>query len=169
MIYHSSYITLVWFMVEAYVVQTSIHHCMVHTWWRHQMETFSALLSLCVGSSPVTGEFSAQRPVTRSLMSSSYGIHWGITVIFTNITNNTTNTNTATTTTNTTINRFLHNNRHSNLRKLVCNNSLDILHTFLHFQCIFSVSSVHHSCMCYLTERCVSCCQVLPTEDQFTT
>ena len=36
------------------------------SWWRHQMETFSALLALCVGNSPVTGEFPAQRPVTRS-------------------------------------------------------------------------------------------------------
>ena len=36
------------------------------TWWRHQMETFSALLALCVGNSPVTGEFPSQRPVTRS-------------------------------------------------------------------------------------------------------
>ena len=35
-------------------------------WWRHQMETFSALLALCAGSSPVPGEFPAQRPVTRS-------------------------------------------------------------------------------------------------------
>ena len=35
-------------------------------WWRHQMETFSALLAICVGNSPVPGEFSAQRPVTRS-------------------------------------------------------------------------------------------------------
>ena len=26
-------------------------------WWRHQMETFSALLALCAGNSPVTGEF----------------------------------------------------------------------------------------------------------------
>ena len=34
-------------------------------WWRHQMETFSALLDLCAGYSPVTGEFPAQRPVTR--------------------------------------------------------------------------------------------------------
>ena len=30
------------------------------------METFSALLSICAGNSPVTGEFLAQRPVTRS-------------------------------------------------------------------------------------------------------
>ena len=35
-------------------------------WWRHQMETFSALLALCAGNSPVTGEYPAQRPVTRS-------------------------------------------------------------------------------------------------------
>ena len=30
------------------------------------METFTALLALCAGNSPVTGEFPAQRPVTRS-------------------------------------------------------------------------------------------------------
>ena len=36
-----------------------------HTWWRHQMETFSALLAICAGNSPVPGEFSAQRPVTQ--------------------------------------------------------------------------------------------------------
>ena len=35
-----------------------------HTWWRHQMETFSALLAICAGNSP--GEFPAQRPVMRS-------------------------------------------------------------------------------------------------------
>ena len=37
-----------------------------HPWWRHQMETISALLAICAGNSPVTGEFSTQRPVTRS-------------------------------------------------------------------------------------------------------
>ena len=36
------------------------------TWWRHQMEAFSALLAFCAGDSPVPGEFHAQRPVTRS-------------------------------------------------------------------------------------------------------
>ena len=36
------------------------------SWWRHKMETFSALLAICAGNSPVTGEFPAQRPVTRS-------------------------------------------------------------------------------------------------------
>ena len=30
------------------------------------METFSALLALCVGNSPATGEFPSQRPVTQS-------------------------------------------------------------------------------------------------------
>ena len=34
------------------------------TRWRHQMETFSALLALCAGNSLVTGEFPSQRPVT---------------------------------------------------------------------------------------------------------
>ena len=56
-------------------ILTKIHHCShvghwwvtgLITWWRHQMETFSALLALCAGNSPVTGEFPSQRPVTRS-------------------------------------------------------------------------------------------------------
>ena len=38
----------------------------LHTWWCHQMETFSAWLAICAGNSPVTGEFPAQRPVTRN-------------------------------------------------------------------------------------------------------
>ena len=36
------------------------------TWWRHQMETLSALLAICAGNSPVPGDFPTQRPVTRS-------------------------------------------------------------------------------------------------------
>ena len=39
---------------------------MLWSWWRHQMETFPALLVLCAANSPVTGEFSSQRPVTQS-------------------------------------------------------------------------------------------------------
>ena len=35
-------------------------------WWRNQMETFSVLLAIYAGNSPVNGEFPAQRPVTRS-------------------------------------------------------------------------------------------------------
>ena len=38
----------------------AVLYFLVVTWWRHQMETFSAL------HSPVTGEFPAQRPVTHS-------------------------------------------------------------------------------------------------------
>ena len=38
----------------------------VISWWRHQMETFSALLAICAGNSPVSGEFPAQRPVTQA-------------------------------------------------------------------------------------------------------
>ena len=40
-------------------------HC-DRSWWRHQMEPFSALLAICAENSSVTGEFPAQRPVTRS-------------------------------------------------------------------------------------------------------
>ena len=35
------------------------------SWWRHSREAFSALLALCDGNPPVTGEFLAQRPVMR--------------------------------------------------------------------------------------------------------
>ena len=37
-----------------------------YAWWRHQMETFSALLAICAGNSPVSVEFPTQKPVTRS-------------------------------------------------------------------------------------------------------
>ena len=42
-----------------------VYHSVV-IWWRHQMETFSALLAICAGNSSGTGEFPAQRPVARS-------------------------------------------------------------------------------------------------------
>ena len=38
----------------------------IWSWWRHQMETFSALLAICAGNSPASGDFPVQRPVTRS-------------------------------------------------------------------------------------------------------
>ena len=34
--------------------------------WRHQMQAFSALLALCAGNSPTTGEFPSLGPVMRS-------------------------------------------------------------------------------------------------------
>ena len=40
--------------------------CVTLSWWRHQMERFSALLAICAGNSPVPGEFPTQRPVTQS-------------------------------------------------------------------------------------------------------
>ena len=41
-------------------------HLSVDTRWRHEMETFSALLAICAGNLPVTGEFPTQMPVMRS-------------------------------------------------------------------------------------------------------
>ena len=38
----------------------------IWSWWRYEMETFSALLAICAGNSPVPGEFPTQRPVTQS-------------------------------------------------------------------------------------------------------
>ena len=46
-----------------FLVCVLAHPC---TTWRHQMETFSALLALCARNSSVTGEFPSQRPVTQS-------------------------------------------------------------------------------------------------------
>ena len=54
--------------IQLTITNTYNHYyiiCMM-SWWRHQMETFSALLAICAGNSPVTGEFPTQRPVTRS-------------------------------------------------------------------------------------------------------
>ena len=36
--------------------------------WRYQMGTFSAIPTLCVGNSPVAGDFPSQRLVTRSFV-----------------------------------------------------------------------------------------------------
>ena len=38
------------------------------TWWCHQMETFSVLLAICAGNSPVPGEFPTQGPVDGAFM-----------------------------------------------------------------------------------------------------
>ena len=38
----------------------------LYSWWRHQMESFSVLLTLCEGNPLVTGGFLSQRVVTRS-------------------------------------------------------------------------------------------------------
>ena len=49
-------------------------HVIVTAWWCHQIETFSALLALCAGNSPVTGEFPSQRPVTLTF-NIFFGLH----------------------------------------------------------------------------------------------
>ena len=56
--------TNIW-TLTATVSQPQIE-CVLITWWRHQLETFSALLAICAGISPVTTEFRSQRSVTRS-------------------------------------------------------------------------------------------------------
>ena len=45
---------------------TTHHQSVSMARWRHEMETFSALLALWEGNSPVTGEFPSLRPATRS-------------------------------------------------------------------------------------------------------
>ena len=60
-------ITVLFFLTAIQIAVISLPtHMSFFTWWRHQMETFSSLLTLCAGYSPVTCEFLAQRPVTRS-------------------------------------------------------------------------------------------------------
>ena len=47
-------------------VRSMLQRILSVTWWLHQMETFSALLAICAGNSPVIGEFPTQRLVTSS-------------------------------------------------------------------------------------------------------
>ena len=54
------------FVIEPYLYLGKKLQSREATWWRHQMETLSALLAICAGNSPVPGEFPTQRPVTRS-------------------------------------------------------------------------------------------------------
>ena len=52
--------------VHYFMYATISRENLSYTWWRHQMEAFSALLAFCEGNPPVTGELSTQRPATRS-------------------------------------------------------------------------------------------------------
>ena len=61
---HQGQLRAVWSRVETvFALRQPIY---IASWWRHQVEPFSALLAFCAGNSPVTGEFPAQRSVTRS-------------------------------------------------------------------------------------------------------
>ena len=56
-----------WSNPEEYGENQLLLNTMQRVPWRcHQMETFSELLALCVGNSPVNGEFPSQGPVTRN-------------------------------------------------------------------------------------------------------
>ena len=77
--YHQGYFLLTWMIFNPNMESDIITYpCLVSIllqgatarnfspWWRHHMETFSALLALCAGSSPVTCEFLSQRHVTNN-------------------------------------------------------------------------------------------------------
>ena len=64
--YPSFNVNLGWILSTDRIITVVVVHHRCFTWWRHQMETFSVLLGICAGNSPVTGEFPAKRPVTRS-------------------------------------------------------------------------------------------------------
>ena len=49
-----------------YWPQVCFRAILIPSWWRHPMGIFFALLALCAGNSPVTGEFPSQRPVAQS-------------------------------------------------------------------------------------------------------
>ena len=55
-----------WCKFQVHVSLLPLGSLVIQSWRRHQMGTFSALLALCAGNSPITGEFPTQRPVTRS-------------------------------------------------------------------------------------------------------
>ena len=58
---------LLFFLPPAIPNTPAIMNCKkCKSWWRHHMETFSALLAMCAGKSPVPGEFLIHRPVTQS-------------------------------------------------------------------------------------------------------
>ena len=53
-----------------------VHGKTATAWWRHQMETFSALLAICAGNSPVTGEIPTQIPTWRGALIFSLICAW---------------------------------------------------------------------------------------------
>ena len=52
--------------MDIYTIAIQVCLLFSSTWWRHLMETSSALLTICAGNSPLPGEFPTRRPVTGS-------------------------------------------------------------------------------------------------------
>ena len=55
-----NYNPTLWFFGPYDTFRTTLRHFSDHPWWRHQMETFSALLVLCAGKSPVNSPHKVQ-------------------------------------------------------------------------------------------------------------
>ena len=66
----TNYLFLAWIWAWFYRLTLQMPGRISTAWWRHQMEIFSALLAICAGNSPVTGEFPTHRPVTQRFDSS---------------------------------------------------------------------------------------------------
>ena len=63
---NSSNFNFIWICLQYDALTDHSTFHFVKSWRRHGMETFSALLAICAGNSPASGEFPAQRPVMRS-------------------------------------------------------------------------------------------------------
>ena len=62
---HGTYIYILYISTVITTASSEHEEVMTWKWWRHPMETFSTLLALCEGNSPVIGKFPSQRPATR--------------------------------------------------------------------------------------------------------
>ena len=61
--YHHSNFSYILYIASC--VLAGIRQLGANPLWPHQTETYTALLALCAGNSPVTSEFPSERPVTR--------------------------------------------------------------------------------------------------------
>ena len=55
-----------WNVIQKWMHDLYGRNVYLMAWWRHSMETFSELLAICAGKSPVTDDFPTQRSVTQS-------------------------------------------------------------------------------------------------------
>ena len=61
-------------IIVQYVCICITRHGRMTTWWRHQIETFSALQAICAGNSLVTGELPTQRASDAELFNVFFGL-----------------------------------------------------------------------------------------------